>query len=422
MSINLLDLVKDQVSGQLAKQASSFLGESESGVAKALSGIMPALLGGVINKASSPEGAAGIMDMLSKLDMSSLEDISGIFEGGSSSVNGLLSSGGGIVESLMGSKASGVVDFIANMAGLKSSSSSSLMKMAAPLLMTVVGKQVQGKGLGFLTDLLMDQKSNVANALPAGLGSVLGFTDMLSKGSDDEKTTMSSSTYTATETAATAATKASSEDSSSLLKWLLPLLLAAGVIWWIAKDGCGKTVTETSMEMVDAANAEKDSIAAAMAMAMEVTKAKFASMDTTAKAAFDKLTLEDGSSPFQIKNYIDGGFNGDTKFQVKNVNFAAGSAALSKEAQAEIDNLAALLKVYTGVNLAINGHTDNTGDAAANKTLSQARAASVMGRLIAKGIDGARLSASGIGSDQAVADNATEEGRAQNRRIELIIQ
>lgn len=420
MSINLLDLVKDQVSGQLSKQASSFLGESESGIAKALGGMMPALLGGVINKASTNEGATGIMDLLGKLDMSSLGDVAGLFGGGSSSVNGLLSSGGGIVESLLGSKASGVIDFIANMAGLKSSSSSSLLKMAAPLLMSVVGKQVQGKGLGFLTDLLMGQKSHVANALPAGLGSVLGFADMFSKGNEDVKAAVSSATSTAAGTVASVPPSAGG--SSNLMKWLLPLLIAAGVIWWMSKDGCSNKVTETATEMVDAAAAEKDSIAAAMAAAMEATKAKFASINVEAKAAFDKLTLEEGSSPFQIKNYIDGGFNGDAKFQVKNVNFPTGSAALSKEAQAEIDNLAALLKVYSGVNLAINGHTDNTGDAAANQTLSQARAAAVKLRLEAKGIDAARLSAAGFGQDQPVGDNATEEGKAKNRRIELIVQ
>lgn len=422
MSINLLDLVKDQISGQLAKQASAFLGESESGIAKALGSIMPALLGGAINKSNSPEGAAGIMDMLGKLDMSSLGDITGLFGGGSSSVNGLLSSGGGMAETLLGSKASGVADFIANMAGLKSSSSSSLMKMAAPLLMSVVNNQVQGKGLGFLTDLLMSQKSNVANALPAGLGSVMGFADMFSKGGEDVKAAGSSATSTATNTVTSSATTANAGGSSSLLKWLLPLLLVTGVIWWMAKDGCANKVTETATEMVDAATAQKDSIASAIAAAMEATKAKFASIDADAKVAFDKITLEEGSSPFQIKNYIDGGFNGDAKFQVKNVNFAIGSAALSKEAQAEVDNLAALLKVYTGVNIAINGHTDNSGDAAFNQTLSQARAASIMARLVGKGIDTKRLSAVGFGQDRPVGDNATEEGKTQNRRIELIVQ
>ncbi|HRO74078.1 MAG TPA: DUF937 domain-containing protein, partial [Saprospiraceae bacterium] len=78
MAINLLDLVKDQITGQLAKQASSFLGESESSVSSALGSIMPVLLGSAIQKSSSPSGAQGIMDIIGKLDLNSLGDITKI--------------------------------------------------------------------------------------------------------------------------------------------------------------------------------------------------------------------------------------------------------------------------------------------------------------------------------------------------------
>ena len=84
---------------------------------------MPALMGGMINKASTDSGSQGLMDLIGKVDLNSLGNIAGLFGGGSSSVNTVLNSGGGIVESLLGSKAGGIIDFIANMAGLKSSSS-----------------------------------------------------------------------------------------------------------------------------------------------------------------------------------------------------------------------------------------------------------------------------------------------------------
>ena len=175
MSINLLDMLKDQVSGPLAKQASGFLGESESNVTSALGGIFPAILGSVIDKSSKPAEASGLMDMIGGLDTNMLGDIGGLFGGGASSVNGLLNSGGGIVESLLGDKMGGIVSMISNMSGLKSGSSSSLMKMAAPFLMGIIGKQVSGKGLGFLTDMLMGQKDHVAAAMPSGMGNLLGL-------------------------------------------------------------------------------------------------------------------------------------------------------------------------------------------------------------------------------------------------------
>ena len=72
--------------------------------------------------------------------------------------------------------------------------------------------------------------------------------------------------------------------------------------------------------------------------------------------------------------------------------------------------------------LAIEGHTDNSGDAQHNKALSQQRADAVMTTLLTKGIDKGRLSASGRGADQPVADNGSDQGRAKNRRVELVAQ
>ncbi|MEY3419817.1 MAG: hypothetical protein RIR48_97, partial [Bacteroidota bacterium] len=178
MSINLLDLVKDQVTGQLAKQASSFLGESESSVNSALSGMMPALLGSAIQKSRTGSGAQGLKDIIGKLDYGSLGDIAGLFEGGASSVNGLLNSGGDIVDALLSNKAGGVIDVITKLSGMKSGSAFSLLKLAAPFLMGVIGNQIKGKGLSALTDLLEAQKSFVNAALPAGLGSLLNFADV----------------------------------------------------------------------------------------------------------------------------------------------------------------------------------------------------------------------------------------------------
>jgi hypothetical protein len=177
MSLNILDLVKDQVSGHLAKEASNYLGESENAVSKALGGMMPALLGSMIQKSSSNTGAQGIMDLLGKLDLGSLSNIAGLFGGGSTNVNGLHNSGGGIVDMLLGGKSKALIDTIAGISGMKSESSSTLLKMAAPLLMGVIGKQVQGKGLSALTSLLSGQKSFVNAAMPAGLGSILNFGD-----------------------------------------------------------------------------------------------------------------------------------------------------------------------------------------------------------------------------------------------------
>jgi K(+)-stimulated pyrophosphate-energized sodium pump len=83
--------------------------------------------------------------------------------------------------------------------------------------------------------------------------------------------------------------------------------------------------------------------------------------------------------------------------------------------------MADVMKKYPNVNFEVAGHTDNTGDAAANLTLSQQRAEAVVAELVKDGIDAARLRARGYGQTRPIGDNDTEEGRAQNRRTELHI-
>lgn len=78
------------------------------------------------------------------------------------------------------------------------------------------------------------------------------------------------------------------------------------------------------------------------------------------------------------------------------------------------------LKSSPDLRVSIEGHTDNVGQPAPNKALSEKRAQSVMAAVIAGGIDAKRLSAAGFGQERPVADNRTEEGRAKNRRVELV--
>ena len=105
-------------------------------------------------------------------------------------------------------------------------------------------------------------------------------------------------------------------------------------------------------------------------------------------------------------------------FKAENVQFATGTANLTTGAKAELNKLADILnKDYPLVRMLIEGHTDNTGKAEANLLLSENRAAAVKKYLVGRKVDVDRLDAIGYGQDQPIADNATAEGRARNRRV-----
>jgi outer membrane protein OmpA-like peptidoglycan-associated protein len=104
------------------------------------------------------------------------------------------------------------------------------------------------------------------------------------------------------------------------------------------------------------------------------------------------------------------------------INFDTGKWTIKPESLPIIEQVAAMLKSASDLRLRIEGHTDSAGTPASNKTLSDNRAKAVVDAIVVKGIAAGRLSAVGMGQEKPIADNTTEEGKAKNRRVELVRQ
>lgn len=104
-----------------------------------------------------------------------------------------------------------------------------------------------------------------------------------------------------------------------------------------------------------------------------------------------------------------------------NITFPTGQSSVRSDFYSVLDAVADVLKEYNKTSLTISGHTDNVGRDDANNKLSQDRANSVSQYLISRGVAGGRINAVGYGKSQPVADNSTENGRSQNRRVEIRI-
>lgn len=102
------------------------------------------------------------------------------------------------------------------------------------------------------------------------------------------------------------------------------------------------------------------------------------------------------------------------------INFDTDNASIKSESQPIIDEIQKLLADNAGLKVSIEGHTDNSGAPAHNKKLSEDRANSVKSALTGKGIDAGRIQAKGLGADKPIADNNSEDGKAKNRRVEIV--
>ena len=110
----------------------------------------------------------------------------------------------------------------------------------------------------------------------------------------------------------------------------------------------------------------------------------------------------------------------DGRVATQGILFDTGSDRIKPESTPTLQEIADMLSQHADLKLTIEGHTDNVGNAASNKTLSEQRAAAVKVYLVSKGIDAARIETAGLGDTKPSAPNTTPEGRQQNRRVELV--
>ncbi len=104
-----------------------------------------------------------------------------------------------------------------------------------------------------------------------------------------------------------------------------------------------------------------------------------------------------------------------------NITFATDSHNLRPDFYPVLNSVGAVLAKYGDTTMRVSGHTDNTGSKAYNQTLSERRAQSVADYLVTQQVARTRMLVEGLGFSQPIADNATAEGRAMNRRVELYI-
>ena len=484
MAINLIEQLTREFSGDTLGRIASALGESENKVQSAIGGLAPAMVAALAGKAASPQGLADITDLMktSGFDGSQPRGLSSLLTGGGG-ITDLLSRGGSMVSNLFGSRQGSITDWLSSLSGIGSRSAQSLMAMATPVLLNLVGGFAR-KGGGFsLSSIgeLLGSQASFLRGLPSGLAGVLGLGDLGKPGSAPRAADYEPEPV---------------KTRAGWWPWVAAIALALLAWWWFAgREPVGTinprvAIVNDEGRITCTAQVKNDATRDALLRAVRNAFGQGTNCDITVdrnirqlpwlsnadriiaalkrpgtdflldgnsvrlggwlSAADRKAILTDFRSYFaadvayseaadraveytgQAKqkalaalNTMGAQFSPDVFVNAMNlavINFATGSAAIPADAQDLIAKAASVLKAAPkGTVIEVGGHTDNVGDPAANLTLSQERADAVRQALIASGANGAALTAKGYGDARPVASNDTEYGRFRNRRINYAI-
>lgn len=226
----------------------------------------------------------------------------------------------------------------------------------------------------------------------------------------------------------------------SWLLWFVPLLILAGLGWfmWQSQQALvvvdKKAVVETKPMAKPEPVAEKKAeapapVAAAPAPAPEAAPAVAVDagngMMKIALPGGENITYANGGVEGTLINFLQDAnsvIDKKTWFNFDRLNFETGSTNLTAESKNQVSNIAAILKAFPTSAIKIGGYTDNVGNPESNLKLSDERAKKVMSELVALGIAANRLDAEGYGEQFPVEPNDTPEGQAKNRRTSLSVR
>lgn len=368
------------------------MGESTDTVRRGLQGSAAAILSGLAERAEDSGFLNQIFGLITNpantgSALSSLmANPTAALTSGGSQLSELAAS---LLPMVFGSRTAAVTDAVGHTAGVGSSKAGTLLSMAAPLVLGALGRfvrdnNVTASGLGAS---IRSDAPKLTSLLPAGLSNL----------------------FRAGAVASPITPVAPMQSAATTNRWLWPVVILAAlllsVLWFFNRSKA--PVTDAVQTATNAGSAAISSL-----------------------GDFFKTKLPDGTElnipQFGIENKLLAFLKDSSKpaddttwFNFDRLLFDTGKSTLQPSSEEQLNNIAEILRAYPNVHVKIGGYTDNTGDPAANKTLSEARAKTVMDSLVSKGIDPSRLASEGYGDQYPVGDNATEEGRAKNRRIAM---
>ena len=370
------------------QRAAALVGESVHDTQRTLAGrAVPTVLARLATLASSGSGAERVRELVERATESGnpLADLGRLFAGGTATED-TLRAGREHLRAMFGDRVDAVVAELAGAGGVQIASASSLLGLATPIVLAALASECATRGLdgSGLTKLLAEEQRGVAGLLTPGLNGLV-------RAADTGPLVMRPLT----------ARPAATEPAA----WRMPLLVVAlvgllGAVFLTLWRGFEPEPAPPPRPPQD----------------MQKRLARLALPNGAS------LEVPEGSFNHELARYLaDKGAAAPRTFVFEQLGFESGSSALTEESKRTVADLAAILKAFPSAEVRLEGHTDNVGSPDANQRLSLARAESIKAALVDDGVAVRRLDAQGFGQERPITSNDTAEGRAKNRRTELVV-
>lgn len=287
--MNIVDLVKDQLTSQVLGSLGSLVGTNEAQTKAATAAAVPAMLGGLAKLAGTSQGAGQLASALGGLDLGMLGNLAGVL--GGSNASKMADKGGSLLGTLFGNSATSmIVETLASFLGIKGGIARSMLSYLAPVVLGTVAKQLTSSGKSIdaagIQSLFSDQSSNIQSALPAGLS--LGDFGSIAKAVTSA--TSGGASHSSHASHGHVERQPESSGFPSWLPWLALPLIALGAFLLMNKDkgakpaDKGATVVNPTDMMKKMAEGQKAGEALAEKAAAQVADAGAEAVKTTTDA------------------------------------------------------------------------------------------------------------------------------------------
>ncbi|SEI77339.1 Outer membrane protein OmpA [Dyadobacter koreensis] len=406
MAVNLLELTKGYITKEVGLSISILTEESASDVQTALLGALPGLIGGTMNTAST---SGGVYELIGLMNLNNenyvLNNLPEIL-GDPIKSKDFIANGLSMLPMLLDLDLKTVIESIAASSKLKANSVSKILSISAPIVLSVIGKQVKEKSIEpvKLTTLLVGQKEYIIKYLPKDLSTIWDFKGLEDLNKSLQKNPLSEHQLENKPVSGT----------TKIVYLILALLLVGAAVW-----GYKKLNKEEETIVVEDFPVDSSGVKGKPSGVAERNPGQLVTKQLPKDIVLE--IPENGTEAKLIKFIQDSSVVVDKNYWIDfdRITFEPNLAELDDDSEAQIENIAKIMRAYPMVNIKIGGYTDNTGDATTNLMLSKSRADAVKKGIAKNDIKITRIQSEGYGIEHPIATNDTEEGRTQNRRIAI---